>query len=110
MQAVVQFDESHRCFRVLGDVSFKTVVRLRNEGIRLMRSHKETVIFDFSGVKKTDDSSGLLLLLAWARQANQSGQRLCFRNISQQLLDVAGVCGLSDMIASLTEKNNDNEK
>lgn len=61
--------------------------------------------FDFASVKLSD-SSGVALLLAWLREANAVDKTINFRNLPQQLLDVAKVCGVLSLIQSNESHNN----
>ena len=54
--------------------------------------------FDFSAVERVD-SAALALILDWLRAA-QAGQRtLVLRDLPQNLLDLAALYGLADLIA-----------
>ena len=55
---------------------------------------------DLKGVTRAD-SAGLALLLEWLRESEQAGRRIAFVNVPPQLLSIARVCGL-DEILSLT--------
>ena len=55
---------------------------------------------DLKGVTRAD-SAGLALLVEWLRESEQAGQRIAFINVPPQLLSIARVCGL-DEILSLT--------
>jgi phospholipid transport system transporter-binding protein len=53
---------------------------------------------DLKGVTRAD-SAGLALLVAWLRESEQAGQQITFVNVPSQLLSIARVCGLDEMLA-----------
>lgn len=83
-------------FAVLGELVFKEVVGLLNDSKRLFDG-KSNLFFSLQGVDKTD-SAGLALLVEWTRMANKKNQNIYFSDIPKQLLDIARVSGLDDML------------
>ncbi len=83
-------------FTVNGELVFSTVLEWRRKGC-LFISETPAPEFDFAQVELSD-SSGVALLLAWLREANAAGKPVSFRNLPQQLLDVAKVCGVLSLI------------
>lgn len=55
------------------------------------------LVFDLDQVAKTD-SAGLALLLEWMKMAKKSGQQIGFKKIPKQMLDIAHVSGLKDIL------------
>ena len=83
-------------FSVSGDLIFSTVSRWRDLGRRYIRHSKDPIIA-FQAIESCD-SSGVALLLAWLRDAKESGKVLRFTHPPQQLLDVARVYGVIDLL------------
>jgi len=61
----------------------------------------EGLIFDLKGVDKAD-SSGLSLVVEWMGMAKRSGQTIAFKNIPEQMLEIARLSGL-DAILPIAE-------
>jgi phospholipid transport system transporter-binding protein len=58
---------------------------------------KAPLVFDLGGVEKTD-SAGLALLVEWMVMAKKSGQEISFQRIPKQMLDIAKVSGLDEIL------------
>jgi len=54
-------------------------------------------VFDLAGVGAAD-SSGVALLLAWQRRAQNAGQRLTFINVPQNVQKLAALYGVDQLI------------
>lgn len=87
---------SDSAFSVKGELVFSTVSRWRRTGRRYIQKAEQPSI-EFSQVKFCDSSS-VALLLAWLRDAKESGKVLRFVHPPQQLLDVARVYGVLDLL------------
>ena len=83
-------------FAVSGELVFKEVVDLLNDSIRFFDG-KSNLLISLQGVDKTD-SAGLALLVEWARMANKKNQSIYFSDIPKQLLDIARVSGLDNLL------------
>jgi len=81
---------------VSGEINFDTTVSLWNHSLPFF-SHPEELIFDFSGVTKTN-SAGLALLLEWIKYAKQAKKRIIFKNLPAQLTSVAAVAGINKLL------------
>lgn len=79
-----------------GQLSFDTVPGLWDRW-RSLAGGRPAVDVDLAGVHRAD-SAGLALLVACMRFARQTGQQLRFCNIPTQMLDMARVSGLEDML------------
>ncbi|WP_255210709.1 STAS domain-containing protein [Methylogaea oryzae] len=53
---------------------------------------------DLSGVRRAD-SAGLALLVEWLAQANRLNRQLDFRHVPDQILRMAKVGGLEDILS-----------
>lgn len=54
-------------------------------------------VFDLAKVGEVD-SSGLAVLFAWLRAANAGGRKLSFAGAPEQLLSLAAVYGVGDLL------------
>lgn len=81
---------------VSGTLGFALVVDLLNSSRRFF-SGQTDLVFDLSGVEKTD-SAGLALMVEWMVMAQESGQTISFREVPKQMLDIARVSGLDGVL------------
>ncbi|OUR88641.1 anti-sigma-factor [Cycloclasticus sp. 44_32_T64] len=81
---------------VSGTLGFGLVVDLLNSSRRFFSSQTD-LVFDLSGVEKTD-SAGLALMVEWMVMAQESGQTISFREVPKQMLDIARVSGLDGVL------------
>jgi ABC-type transporter Mla MlaB component len=79
-----------------GEISFATIPKLRIIGCKFISEHQNP-IFDLKQ-SVTKDISGLALLTAWTRFAKEIGKSVCFINLPMQLLDMAKLNGLKDLL------------
>lgn len=79
-----------------GELSFETVVRLLGEMRRQLDQGTEIQV-DLQGVSRAD-SAGLALLVEWMRNAKALGKSIQYLNIPQQMLDIARVSGLDQVL------------
>ena len=83
-----------------GELGFDSVSAvLQHAGANMLVSGRLEV--DLNGVSRAD-SAGLALLVEWLRESEKAGNEIAFINVPQQLLSIARVCGL-DEILSLNE-------
>jgi phospholipid transport system transporter-binding protein len=57
----------------------------------------DRLTIDFSGINAVD-SSAVALLLEWRREAQRLGKELVFRNLPENLLSLATLYGVVDLI------------
>ena len=76
---------------IKGELTFNTVAKLYPEGQKLISP------IDLAEVTACD-SAGLVLLLAWMRDAKRANKILHFINVPQKLLDIASISGLKEKI------------
>jgi phospholipid transport system transporter-binding protein len=55
-------------------------------------------VFDLAGVKSAD-SSGVALLLAWQRRAQNAGHRLTFINVPDNVRKLSALYGVDTLVA-----------
>lgn len=96
-EALLEPAEGTGRFRVRGDLSFDTVPGLWAQSERLFRS-ADRVELDLGEVGRTD-SAGLALLVALTRRARERGQGIHYSHFPEQLLAMARLSGLSDVLA-----------
>jgi len=82
--------------KVSGALSFTGVVPAL-EISKVFFSGSGPLVFDLAAVEKID-SAGLALLIEWMCMAEKSGQNISFKNPSKQLLDIAMVSGLDEVL------------
>lgn len=81
---------------IAGDLSFATVPRLWDRW-RTLAEGRQTLDVDLRDVQRAD-SAGLALLIEALRRARQTGQSVRFFNIPAQMLTMARVSGLEDIL------------
>ena len=84
-------------FSLKGELSFASVQAAMKKSKTLFDTPVETMVFDLAGITKAD-SAGLALLLEWLRLARQSGADLHYANLPRQLLAMAQVAGLDEIL------------
>lgn len=83
---------------VTGVINFKNVVKLREHGKQLLaRQAHPLVIIDLQAVARSDNS-GLVLLIAWMRDARELGKTIAFRHVPDFLKRMAEVFGLNSIL------------
>jgi ABC-type transporter Mla MlaB component len=89
--------DRHEC-RVSGYINFKNVMKLRRDGQRLWtESPHSTLTVDLGGVEGSDNS-GLVLLVAWLRDAREREKKLVYNNVPEFLQTMAQVFGLGSIL------------
>lgn len=81
---------------VAGELDFTTVVQVLNDALPLLGAGAEIRI-DLQGVTRSD-SAGLALLIEWMRAAQRLGKSVQFLNIPSQMLDIARVSSLDQVL------------
>jgi len=82
---------------VSGEITPDSVVSLRNEGEKLIRSVSGDLVIDLDGLV-TAHSVVLSMLLCWQRLARQAGITLSFRGVSGRLASLAALSNLDDQL------------
>jgi len=85
--------------RISGELSFDTVPALWREANAVFTDARGDVCFDLEAVDRTD-SAGLALLIEWVRAAGERGVGIRFRNIPAQLMEIARVSGVEDLLSA----------
>jgi phospholipid transport system transporter-binding protein len=82
-------------FIVDGDLTFLTIDKKTASGFAFLASAKQ-ITMDLGGLGNAD-SAGLALMLEWIKQARQKKVQLQFKNIPEQLLNLAKLSGLNKL-------------
>jgi len=79
------------------ELDFQSVAAvLQHAGARMQReAHVEVDLKDVSRA----DSAGLALLVEWLREAENADNEIVFINVPDQLLSIARVCGLDEILS-----------
>lgn len=81
---------------VSGELSMATVpALLLQNGLRDMRGD---IVVDLQNVERAD-SAGVALLIEWQRTARQQQQTIRFQNIPSQMLAIARLSGVDELLA-----------
>ncbi|HEY9199063.1 MAG TPA: STAS domain-containing protein [Gammaproteobacteria bacterium] len=79
-----------------GELSFATVTRLNGAALELL-GEADAIRIDLQGIDRSD-SAGLALLVDWMRTAHRLGKPIQFLNIPQQMLAIARVSSLDQVL------------
>lgn len=82
---------------VSGEVTTDTVISLRKEGEKLIRSASGDLVVDLDGLV-TAHSVVLSMLLCWQRLAAQAGIALLFKGVSGRLASLAALSNLDGQL------------
>ena len=93
-QLVEKADGSWLLQGELGYMSVPSV--LQHAGVNMLG--KEQITVDLKGVTRAD-SAGLALLVEWLRESESAGNSIEFVNVPAQLLSIARVCGLEEILS-----------
>jgi phospholipid transport system transporter-binding protein len=79
----------------LDALTFQTAPAALEQGAQAIQAGE--TVFDLGGVKAAD-SSGVAMLLAWQRRAQQAGQRLSFINVPENVRTLAALYGVDSLL------------
>ena len=85
--------------QIAGSVTMATVSALFNEGLKPQENGGVTV--DFAKIEKVD-SSAVSLMLVWMREAQRNKARLSFINVPDNLLSLAKLYGVAELLTLST--------
>ncbi len=80
-----------------GALTLDGATSVLQEGRKLLAAGTGDAVFDLGRVSAVD-SSGLAVVFAWLREAHATNRKLAFARPPQQLLSLAAVYGVSDML------------
>jgi len=81
--------------QISGNLTIETVAQLLERGLDF--AEKKSLVVDLEQVL-TVDSAAVSLLLVWVRQAQSNGSDLSFINIPENLLSLANLYGVAEML------------
>lgn len=84
-------------YKVTGELDFSTVPRLYADAAWIAAGEASNLTIDLGGVTRAD-SAGLSLLLSWMRRAHASQRLLIFTHVPNQLLNIARVSGVAELL------------
>ena len=97
MSVAALVDNGAGSWLLQGELDFESVpALLRHAGARMLG--KERLEVDLKAVTRAD-SAGLALLVEWLRESETAGNEIVFINVPPQLLSIARVCGLDEMLS-----------
>ena len=82
--------------QVGGELTFATANKLLTESAKLFAS-LTSIDIDLSAVNNSD-SAGVALLVEWLRLAKQTGKKIVFTNIPEQMIVIADISGLDELL------------
>jgi phospholipid transport system transporter-binding protein len=97
MSVAALVDNGAGSWLLQGELDFESVPAvLRHAGARMLGSGRLEV--DLKAVTRAD-SAGLALLVEWLRESETAGNEIVFINVPPQLLSIARVCGLNEILS-----------
>ena len=88
---------AQNAFSVSGELNMQTVPAISRMANGQLMGLQGEVSIDLSAVTRAD-SAGLALLIDWLRIAKQHQYTIAFRNLPKQLLQIAAVSELEDIL------------
>ena len=92
----LSLDPASESIQLRGELTFATVNKVLTESVTLFEAIPSLKI-DLSAVTNSD-SAGLALLVSWLRSAKQAGKQIVFANIPEQLLVIADISGVDELL------------
>ena len=83
-----------------GELSFASVPAILKSSAKGFMVSREIEV-DLQGVTRAD-SAGLVLLIEWLRESERVGKVVTFINVPKQLLAIARLCGLDEILSFKT--------
>ncbi|NOX76586.1 MAG: STAS domain-containing protein [Gammaproteobacteria bacterium] len=80
-----------------GELTLDTVSALATD-TRVLFADDGDINIDLGAVARAD-SAGVALLVQWQREARRRQRTVCFRNIPSQMLSIARLCGVDELLA-----------
>ena len=80
-----------------GELNFSSVLEVLGTSFTDSTAGREIQI-DLKGVTRVD-SAGLALLVEWQRESERAGKAITFINVPEQLLAIASLCGLDEILS-----------
>jgi phospholipid transport system transporter-binding protein len=97
MAEAILVDNGSGSWLLQGELVFDSVSSvLQHAGANMLGSRRLEV--DLRDVTRAD-SAGLALLVEWLRESEKAGNEIAFINVPSQLLSIARVCGLDEILS-----------
>ncbi len=94
----IKLSEDQSTLVVDGSLNFKHVLKLRRLGKKLLMQQTQPFVnIDLQHVKRSDNS-GLVLLVAWIRDAREAGKSINYLHVPEFLRRMAQVFGLESIL------------
>jgi phospholipid transport system transporter-binding protein len=93
-------DSGDGTWKLSGELGFATVSGLLKRTPRSFYANGD-IKLDLSGVTRAD-SAGLALLVEWLSESESKGRSIAFLHMPAQMLSIARVCGLADILFGAT--------
>ncbi len=84
-------------FHLSGTLNFTTVMSVLEKSRAMFLTPLDKFIFNFADVKSSN-SAGLALILEWIQYANEQHKPCAFSHLSSDLLSIAKVAGVDQLI------------
>lgn len=84
-------------YLISGELNMQTVPDLLQRVEPILTRGNGEICFDLQQVTRTD-SAGLALLVEWMQAARQRQLAISFRNLPDQLRDIARISGLDELL------------
>ncbi len=84
-------------YRLSGELSFASVPALLGQAQTLFGDAGDIRV-SLAGVSRAD-SAGVALLIEWRRESDHRGRSIAFTDIPPQMLALAQVCGVDELLA-----------
>lgn len=92
-----QIKQVDGAYRLVGELDFNTVPHIWKSSEVMFTSSGRGLLVDLQEVHRAD-SAGLALLVGWVRRARAAGIEVEFRHVPEQLLAIARVSGVEEML------------
>jgi len=93
----VSVEHGENSLSLSGELSFKTVPALVASNKDFLKNGN-SIDIDLAGVSRAD-SAGVALLIEWRRQAQKQNKSVCFINIPSQMLAIARLSGVDELLS-----------
>ena len=85
------------CYAVGGELDMSSVPQLWRDSGKFFNTNETSLVFDLKAVTRSD-SAGLALLIEWVAMAKNKNIAICFRNLPEQMWEIAKVSDLTEVI------------
>jgi len=85
-------------YRLQGSLNLNSVVRLLTQSEMMFHANTPAIGIDMGPVQRVE-SAGLALLVEWRRRAEKAGKTLNYQNIPDQLIAIARLSGVAEILA-----------